>query len=81
MAKPNSGLPGCSGHIHLSLMTAEGVNLFYDDKDAHGMSQLFKYFIAGLLHCLPYVLPMYAPHVNSYKRLVENYWAPIKVCW
>ena len=81
MAKPSSNLPGCSGHLHLSLMDSTGKNLFYDETDEHGMSQIFKHFVAGLLHCLPEILPMYAPTVNSYKRLVENYWAPVKVCW
>jgi glutamine synthetase len=45
------------------------------------MSTVFRHFLAGLLHCLPWMMPMLAPNVNSYKRLVENYWAPVKVCW
>ena len=73
MAKPNSQLPGCSGHLHVSLMGPGGVNLFYDEKDPLGMSQLFKHFLAGVLACMPWILPLYAPTVNSYKRLVENY--------
>ena len=73
MAKPSAKTPGCSGHIHLSLMDSNGGNLFYDATDPNGMSQAFKHFVAGLLYALPDVLPMYAPTVNSYKRLVENY--------
>jgi glutamine synthetase len=81
MAKPRSSLPGCSGHIHLSLLDHDGNNLFYDDNGKYGMSLMFQQFVAGILHCLPEILPMLAPTINSYKRLVENYWAPVKVCW
>ena len=79
MAKPNAQLPGCSGHIHVSVVAPTGENLFYDAQDALGMSQLFKHFLAGVLKCMPWIMPMFAPTVNSYKRLVENYWAPVNV--
>jgi glutamine synthetase len=78
MARWNSELPGCSGHLHQSL-TKNGRNVFYDAKS--GMSDTLKHFIAGQLHCLPDILPMFAPTVNSYKRLVEGFWAPTKVTW
>ena len=38
-------------------------------------------YIAGLLHCLPHVLPLYAPTINSFKRLVEGAWAPTTITW
>ncbi len=82
MAKWSSTLPGCSGHIHQSLWNAEGTkNLFYDDKDKYSMSPMFKSYLAGQMHCLPEILPMLAPTVNSYKRLVDGFWAPTKVTW
>jgi glutamine synthetase len=82
MAKWNTKLPGCSGHIHQSLWDKEGEkNLFHADKDTNKMSPLFKSYLAGQLHCLPEILPFFAPTVNSYKRLVEGYWAPTKVTW
>jgi glutamine synthetase len=82
MAKWNSQLPGCSGHLHQSLWNIAGdTNLFYDKNDPLKMSALQKSYLAGLLHCLPDVLPFYAPTVNSYKRLVDGYWAPTKVAW
>jgi len=82
MAKPTKNLPGCSGHLHQSLHDlSDGRNLFHDDKDPNQMSTLFKQFIAGQLHCLPYILPLIAPNVNSYKRLVDGYWAPTKPTW
>ena len=82
MAKINENLPGCSGHVHQSLWDKElKHNLFYDDKDAHLMSDLMKSYIAGQLYCLPYILPMIAPTINSYKRLVEGAWAPTTLTW
>jgi len=80
MAKWNSQLPGCSGHIHLSLAAGEK-NAFHDAKDHHRMSGVFKSFLAGVLTALPEILPMFAPTVNSYKRLVEGYWAPTRSNW
>ncbi|MBS1667868.1 MAG: glutamine synthetase [Bacteroidetes bacterium] len=82
MAKWNENLPGCSGHVHQSLWSADGQqNLFYDKKSKTNMSPLLESYIAGQLHCLPYILPMYAPTINSYKRLVEGAWAPTTLTW
>jgi glutamine synthetase len=82
MAKFNENLPGCSGHVHQSLWSADGdKNLFADSKKQHGISSLMESYIAGQLYCLPFVLPMYAPTINSYKRLVEGAWAPTTVTW
>jgi glutamine synthetase len=82
MAKWNKDLPGCGGHIHQSLWDKSGgKNLFFDGKNSTHMSELMKSYLAGQLACLPYILPMYAPTVNSYKRLVEGTWAPVSVNW
>lgn len=82
MAKFNENLPGCSGHIHQSLWsTTKKQNLFYDSKTTTGMSTLMQQYVAGQLHCLPYLLPMLAPTINSYKRLVEGAWAPTTLTW
>ncbi|KAF1981854.1 glutamine synthetase/guanido kinase [Aulographum hederae CBS 113979] len=89
MAKPREGLPGNSGHMHISLVDKQGKNLFYrgeEDKDAkysdlRYLSDLGRHFLAGLLDGLPDVMPIVAPTVNSYKRLVENFWAPVTVSW
>lgn len=82
MAKWNQNLPGCSGHIHQSLWNIEqNENLFFSHDDDNNMSDLFKHYLAGQLYCLPHLLPMYAPTINSYKRLVEGAWAPTTVTW
>jgi glutamine synthetase len=58
-----------------------GKNLFFDAQSTTGMSGLMESYIAGQLFCLPHILPMYAPTVNSYKRLVEGAWAPTTATW
>jgi glutamine synthetase len=82
MAKLSPDLPGCSGHVHQSLWTADGSrNLFFGADSPTRMSPLMESYMAGQLHCLPYILPMVAPTVNSYKRLVEGAWAPTTLTW
>ena len=89
MAKPASGLPGNSGHIHISLTDLEGHNLFaHADTDTNApwpdivsLSDLGHSFLAGLLNALPDLMPLLAPTINSYKRLIENYWAPVHLSW
>jgi glutamine synthetase len=56
-------------------------NLFHDEKDKMKMSALAKNYLAGQLFCLPHILPMFAPTINSYKRLVEGAWAPTTLTW
>ncbi|VBB84749.1 Putative Glutamine synthetase [Podospora comata] len=89
MAKPKQGLPGNSGHMHISLVNHRGENLLFrggkDEKapysDIESLSDLGRHFLAGILEGLPDVMPMVAPTINSYKRLVENFWAPVTVSW
>ena len=82
MAKISENLPGCGGHVHQSLWDSDSKkNLFFDEKDPHNMSDLMRSYIAGQLLCLPEMLPMIAPNVNSYKRLVEGAWAPTTLTW
>jgi glutamine synthetase len=91
MAKPKEGLPGNSGHMHISLVDKKtGKNLLAREggadpnarwADIAHLSDLGRHFLAGLLDGLPDVMPLVAPTINSYKRLVENFWAPVTVSW
>ncbi len=82
MAKVSESLPGCGGHVHQSVWDkAQKKNLFYNEKDTMHMSELLKSYVAGQLFCLPFLLPLFAPTVNSYKRLVEGAWAPVTLTW
>jgi glutamine synthetase len=82
MAKISENLPGCGGHVHQSLWDEKGKqNLFFDGGEKHKMSEIHKSYVAGQLACLPILLPLFAPTINSYKRLVENYWAPVTVSY
>jgi glutamine synthetase len=82
MAKWSSCFPGCSGHVHQSLWDDKsGKNVFFDKKDTHKMSETYRHYLAGQMALLPEILPLFAPTVNSYKRLVDGFWAPTKVTW
>lgn len=80
MAKWSQSLPGCSGHIHQSL--SDGTqNVFRDADGRHGMSGVFESYVAGQIACLMEFAPLVWPTVNSYKRLVDGFWAPVKPTW
>lgn len=82
MAKWNTNLPGCGGHIHQSLWDETGTkNLFAAHEKNSKVTELLEQYIAGQLACLPEILPMYAPNVNSYKRLGHGDWAPATLTW
>ncbi len=81
MAKWTDELPGCSAHIHQSLWDKDGNNLFYNQSSDFHLSKLIQSYIAGVLHCMPHIMPMYAPTTNSYKRFVEGSWAPTSLGW
>ena len=80
MAKPMQAEPGSAMHVHQSVVdVATGTNLF---ADADGRdTALFMSHVAGLQKFLPAAMPLLAPNVNSYRRLVPNADAPINVHW
>ena len=80
LAKPMSDQPGSAMHIHQSVLDATtGKNIFSlsNGKD----SALFRNYIAGLVKLLPQVAPMFAPNVNSFRRMRPDSDAPINVQW
>ena len=67
-------------HSHLSLFEGD-VNAFHDPDDEYGLSKVGKCFIAGLLVHAREITAVTNQTVNSYKRLIEGYEAPVYVCW
>jgi len=80
MPKPLEGVQGSGMHTHFSLFEGE-VNAFHDPGDPHGLSKTAKGFIAGLLRHAPEITAVTNQWVNSYKRLVMGYEAPVHVSW
>ncbi|MEZ5219446.1 MAG: glutamine synthetase family protein [Ilumatobacteraceae bacterium] len=84
MAKPHFDDAGSSCHIHSSLFSPEGRSLMAagpDEHDPHHMSQLFRWFLGGLLATAEEFSLMFAPTVNSYKRFQPGSWAPTGIGW
>ncbi|MFH1447907.1 MAG: glutamine synthetase family protein [Candidatus Micrarchaeota archaeon] len=80
MPKPISGINGSGMHVHQSLWGGKE-NAFYDKDDEYNLSTLGKNFIAGQLKHAQALSAVVAPTINSYKRLVSGYEAPVYVCW
>ncbi|HVB75390.1 MAG TPA: glutamine synthetase family protein [Ktedonobacteraceae bacterium] len=71
---------GC--HVHFSLWDNEsGRNLLYDPQDARGLSQLGRYFVAGILAHLPALIALTCPSYNSYRRLQPHMWSSAYTAW
>jgi len=82
MPKPIFGENGSGMHVHQSLFdTKTGKNVFFDANDRYKLSWIAKSFIAGQLEHVRAMCPITAPTVNSYKRLVPGYEAPVYLCW
>lgn len=80
MPKPLFGENGSGMHVHQSLF-AGGRNLFFDGSDAYHLSATAKHYIAGLLRHAREITAVTSQWVNSYKRLVPGYEAPVYICW
>jgi len=82
MPKPIAGINGSGMHVHQSLADINtGKNAFYDEADERGLSQIAHNYVAGLLEHAPGMAAVLAPLVNSYKRLVPGYEAPVYLSW
>ena len=82
MPKPLYGVNGSGMHTNQSLMTIEdGKNAFYDPDSPNGLSETARYYIGGLLAHVRETAAITNPLVNSYKRLVPGYEAPIYITW
>jgi glutamine synthetase len=81
MPKPVFGINGSGMHCHQSLSDAQGQNLFFDLNDEYNLTKLAYGFIAGQLHHARALAAVVSPTINSYKRLVPGYEAPVYVGW
>ena len=79
MAKPMETQPGSAMHLHVSVVDGAGDNLFADDSGADTV--MFRHYIGGLQTYLPLVAPLFAPNVNSFRRMRPSHSAPINVQW
>lgn len=80
MPKPVYGVAGSGMHCNLSLFNEAG-NAFYDPSASDGLSQVARYFIGGILQHASALTAICNPTVNSYKRLVPGYEAPVYIAW
>ncbi len=80
MPKPVEGLQGSGMHLHMSLFRGDE-NAFYDESDAYDLSDTAKAFMAGLLHHASEITAVTNQTVNSYKRLVPYFEAPVHISW
>ena len=81
MPKPKAGVNGSGMHINMSLSDLNGRNVFEDSNDEPGLSKYAYQFIAGILHHMKGMTILTNPLVNSYKRLVPGYDAPVYIAW
>jgi glutamine synthetase len=80
MPKPVAGVNGSGMHTHQSLFEGDR-NAFFDGTDQYHLSKTAKSYIAGLLYHAPEITLLTNQWVNSYKRLIPGYEAPVYVCW
>ncbi|MCK4715030.1 MAG: glutamine synthetase, partial [Candidatus Aenigmarchaeota archaeon] len=81
MPKPIFGQNGSGMHVNQSLFTLDGNTAFFSKNDKYNISETAKHFIAGQLKHVREIAAVIDPTVNSYKRLVSGYEAPVYVCW
>ncbi len=82
MPKPIFGICGSGMHCHQSLFDIRtNTNIFFDENDTYKLSRKAKHFIAGQLEHVSAMSAILSPTVNSYKRLVPGYEAPVYICW
>ncbi len=81
MPKPLFGQNGSGMHTHQSMSTLDGQNVFYDEGDPYQLSSVAYHFMAGQMQHAKAMAAVVAPTVNSYKRLVPGYEAPVYICW
>ncbi len=81
MPKPKSDVDGSGMHVNMSLWDAEGRDVFYDEEAPYKLSGTARQFMAGILSHIRAITALTNPLVNSYKRLVPGFEAPVYATW
>ena len=81
MPKPIGGINGSGMHTHQSLASLDGTNLFYDPDKPRQLSDIARWYMGGIIKHARGLTAITNPTVNSYKRLVPGYEAPVYVAW
>lgn len=81
MPKPKHGINGSGMHLNVSMHDKDGVNIFQDGNDKNGLSEEAYYFIGGIMQHMKAICFITNPIVNSYKRLIPGYEAPVYIAW
>ncbi|MGO4560249.1 glutamine synthetase family protein [Mesorhizobium sp. 2RAF21] len=81
MARWSNQADGQSGHIHASMQKLDGTPVFYDAADPNKISAQMRHFIGGMQLLMGDFMLMFAPNINSYKRLVPGIFAPVSAAW
>jgi len=82
MPKPIMGAPGSGMHIHQSLLDpVSGENLFHDERDKYNLSKTAYNFLAGQIKYIKEMCAILCPTINSYKRLISGFEAPVYITW
>ncbi|MGI2026658.1 glutamine synthetase family protein [Endozoicomonas acroporae] len=79
MAKPISGEPGSSMHLHQSILDKQGNNIFSNEDGSP--SKMISHYIGGLQQYVSEAMPLFAPNVNSYRRFLRDTSAPVNLAW
>ncbi len=80
MPKPIKGINGNGMHVHQSIFSGDE-NLFYDERNKYGLSEYAMHYLGGILQYVPGAAPVLASTVNSYKRLIPGFEAPVYIAW
>ncbi len=84
MAKPDHRWTGSSGHLHMSVWSADGTRSLMEDEKSdapYHMSKVMRHFLGGMMKLSRELAVFIAPNVNSYKRYAALSWAPVNVVW
>jgi len=81
MAKPMENQPGSAMHLHISLADRSGARNRFGADEGDGSTPLFRHFVGGLQRYLGEVTPLFAPNVNSFRRMRPDFSAPINLHW